>query len=59
MRNILSNLRHNATDNHDDGVPVKACALFEAMDGKNARDYEERVEPSVGGGRKLAELLGH
>lgn len=40
-----------------EGVPVRACPLFEAMDGKNAGDYEERVEPSVEGGRKMAELL--
>ncbi|OAQ99712.1 hypothetical protein LLEC1_02728 [Akanthomyces lecanii] len=40
-----------------DGVPVKACPLFEAMDGKKAGDYEERVEPSVEGGRRMAALL--
>lgn len=41
-----------------EGVPVKACPLFEVMDGKNTADYEERVEPSVEGGRKMADLLG-
>ncbi|EGX89558.1 hypothetical protein CCM_07810 [Cordyceps militaris CM01] len=41
-----------------EGVQVRTCALFEAMDGKNVEDYEERVEPSVEGGRKMAELLG-
>ncbi|OAA72448.1 Esterase, SGNH hydrolase-type, subgroup [Cordyceps fumosorosea ARSEF 2679] len=40
------------------GVRVDTCPLFEALDGKNAVDYEERVEPSVQGGRKMAGLLG-
>ncbi|KAJ6790031.1 hypothetical protein PWT90_05258 [Aphanocladium album] len=40
-----------------EGVPVKACPLFEAMDGKTAGDYVERVEPSVEGGRKMSQLL--
>ncbi|KAJ3495460.1 hypothetical protein NLG97_g3380 [Lecanicillium saksenae] len=40
-----------------EGVPVKACPLFEAMDGKTADDYVERVEPSVEGGRKMSQLL--
>ena len=32
-------------------VPVP---LFEVLDAKNPRDYEQRVEPSVEGGRKMA-----
>lgn len=40
------------------GVVVKPCALFEVLDGKDAADYEERVEPSVQGGRKMAGLIG-
>ena len=35
-------------------VPV---ALYEVLDGNNAADYVQRVEPSVQGGRKLSELL--
>lgn len=40
-----------------EGVRVVPCALFEVLDGKEAGDYEERVEPSVEGGRKMAALL--
>ncbi|KAH9826117.1 Esterase, SGNH hydrolase-type, subgroup [Teratosphaeria destructans] len=40
-----------------DGTKVLPCALYEAMDGKVKEDYVARVEPSVGGGRKMAELL--
>jgi hypothetical protein len=39
------------------GTEVIPCALFEAMDGKNADDYVARVEPSSEGGRKMAALL--
>lgn len=54
----IKQMYEQATRNiHIEGVPVKACALFEAMDGKNAGEYEERVEPSVEGGRKMAALL--
>ncbi|KAF2807010.1 uncharacterized protein BDZ99DRAFT_89905 [Mytilinidion resinicola] len=40
-----------------EGTGIIPCALYEVMDGKNADDYTERVEPSVQGGRKMAELL--
>lgn len=40
-----------------DGTKVIPCALFEALDGQNEADYVDRVEPSVQGGRKMAELL--
>ncbi|KAF2771849.1 hypothetical protein EJ03DRAFT_288720 [Teratosphaeria nubilosa] len=40
-----------------DGPEVVPCALYEAIDGKVEEDYVARVEPSVGGGRKMAELL--
>ncbi|TVY42406.1 hypothetical protein LOCC1_G004010 [Lachnellula occidentalis] len=40
-----------------DGVRVVPCALYEVLDGKKGGDYEERVEPSVEGGRKMAALL--
>lgn len=40
-----------------EGTAVVPCALFEAMDGKDAGDYVARVEPGVQGGRKMAELL--
>ncbi|XP_014562604.1 hypothetical protein COCVIDRAFT_32507 [Bipolaris victoriae FI3] len=38
-----------------EGVEVLPCALFEVLDGKDAADYVERVEPSTEGGRKMAE----
>jgi hypothetical protein len=40
-----------------EGTEVISCPLYEVMDGKNAKDYVERVEPSVQGGRKMAEYL--
>lgn len=40
-----------------EGTEVIHCPLFEVMDGKNPEDYTERVEPSVKGGRKMAEYL--
>ena len=40
-----------------DGTKVVPCALYEALDGKREADYVARVEPSVEGGRKMAELL--
>lgn len=40
-----------------DGVRVVVAPLYEALDGKDSRDYVQRVEPSEEGGRKLAKLL--
>ena len=45
------------TDNPDGGPPktrVAAVELARALDGKDSRDYENRVEPSVWGGKKMA-----
>ena len=39
------------------GTEVVPLPLFEALDGKNTRDYTQRVEPSAAGGRKLARLI--
>ena len=39
------------------GTRVVPVALFDALDSKNTDDYVERVEPSVTGGRKIAEYL--
>mmetsp|Transcript_150399 Transcript_150399/g.481353 ORF Transcript_150399/g.481353 Transcript_150399/m.481353 type:complete len:320 (-) Transcript_150399:120-1079(-) len=39
------------------GVEVVAFPLFTALDGTDATDYIARVEPSVQGGRKMAEAL--
>lgn len=40
-----------------EGTEVVPCALYEALDGKSEADYVARVEPSVQGGKKMAELL--
>ena len=45
------------------GLDVVAFPLFEVLDGTNPSDYNQRVEPSVQGGEKMAraflKLLGH
>jgi len=41
-----------------DGTKIIPCALYELLDGKSARDYTERVEPSEEGGKKMAERFG-
>jgi hypothetical protein len=42
---------------HVDGVDVRPFALFDVLDGKDSSDYEQRVEPSVTGGHKMATAL--
>merc|ERR1719152_833866 len=37
-----------------DGTVVEPFPMFRVLDGKDTTDYEQRVEPSVSGGRKLA-----
>jgi len=39
------------------GVNVVPVPLYEALDGKDAKDYVQRVEPSSSGGRKMASAL--
>jgi hypothetical protein len=39
---------------HIPGVNVVPCPLFEVLDGKNEKDYTDRVEPSAEGGREIA-----
>ena len=39
------------------GVPVVPVPLFEVLDPRDARDYEQRVEPSAAGGRKMARAI--
>ena len=39
------------------GVEVVPVPLFEALDGTRTEDYVARVEPSAGGGRRMAELI--
>ena len=40
-----------------EGVEVVALPLFETLDGKNSKDYVQRVEPSAIGGEKLANAI--
>ena len=40
-----------------EGVKLVHVPLFEALDGKDTKDYVERVEPSELGGMKIAKLL--
>lgn len=39
------------------GTVVETFPLFTVLDGKNSDDYVQRVEPSVQGGRKMADAL--
>ena len=39
------------------GSEVIPVPMFETLDGSDTSDYEERVEPSVGGGMKLAKTF--
>lgn len=39
------------------GVEVVPLPLYEVLDGKDTTDYVQRVEPSVTGGRKMAEAI--
>ena len=39
------------------GTEVIPVPLYEALDGKNTRDYCARVEPSARGGEKMAKLI--
>ncbi|KAF2750131.1 hypothetical protein M011DRAFT_456074 [Sporormia fimetaria CBS 119925] len=39
------------------GTQVMGCPLFEILDPRNADDFTARVEPSVQGGRKMAEAF--
>ena len=39
------------------GTEVHAIPLFHVLDGKDPADYVQRVEPSVQGGKKLADAI--
>jgi lysophospholipase L1-like esterase len=56
---ILSTMCERLTRHglHIEGNRVAICPLFEALDGSDPADYCERVEPSVQGGRKMAERI--
>ena len=40
-----------------EGVEVVPVLLADALDGRDSGDYEQRVEPSDQGGRKMAHLI--
>ena len=58
LQAAIRQIYSSATANIEvEGTTVVSCALYDAMDGTNENDYVARVEPSVEGGRKMAELL--
>jgi len=46
--------KHATTQIKIDGCEVIPCPMFKTLDGKNTKDYSQRVEPSEQGGDKLA-----
>ena len=40
-----------------DGTTVIPFPLFKVLDGKNTKDYAQRVEPSILGGKKIGKAL--
>jgi len=40
-----------------EGTKVVPVPMFEALNGKCTEDYDNRVEPSVQGGKKLGKFL--
>lgn len=40
-----------------EGIEVLPLPLYNVLDGKNSDDYEQRVEPSVQGGQKMARAI--
>jgi hypothetical protein len=56
---VLSTMSERLTKQglHIEGTRVVICPLFEALDGRDPADYSQRVEPSVRGGRKMAERI--
>lgn len=59
LQAAIRQIHDTATSKVDvEGVKVVPCALYEVMDGTREMEYVARVEPSVEGGRRMAELLG-
>ena len=46
--------QHATTKIRVPGVDVIPVPLFEVLDSRDPRDYEQRVEPSAGAGAKMA-----
>lgn len=55
FRHIEQEGLHDAVD--IPGMDVAPFPLFDVLDGKDSSDYEQRVEPSVTGGQKMASAL--
>lgn len=57
QQTIRSMFRLATSKIHIEGTEVVAFPLFEVLDGKDTRDYCQRVEPSPVGGLKMAKAL--
>jgi hypothetical protein len=56
LQTAISTLYRTATQKIElNGTEVVPCALHEVLDGKDAKDYTERVEPNETGGEKMAQ----
>ena len=55
---LIRKIFEEATSKIDiEGTTVVPFPMFTVLDGKNSKDYEQRVEPSVQGGKKLGEAF--
>ena len=63
IRALFTALKASSTGNgipadlRERGLCVEAYPLYTVLDGNDSGDYEQRVEPSVQGGRKIARAL--
>lgn len=59
LQNFIQFLFHHATSKIKDEMPglsVTPVALYEALDGSDTKHYEQAVEPSIEGGKVLAQF---
>jgi hypothetical protein len=57
LRRLYAALAAKAPPRDLAGLDVEVFPLFEVLDGTDSGDYEQRVEPSVRGGEKIARAL--
>ena len=57
LRRLYVALAASATPRDLTGLDVEVFPLFSVLDGTDSGDYEQRVEPSVRGGEKIARAL--
>ena len=58
LQSLIRSCYHNGTCGIEvEGVQVLPVPLFRYMDGKDSRDYAQRVEPSSRGGHKMARAV--